>query len=166
MLDPTRPYNDLPPLPPKVDVETRSILKKCVGARTALAELKLAGQLIPDPTVLIQTIPNLEARASSEIENIVTTNDALFRQQSLGGAEASSATKEAVRYRLALYLGVEALKTRPLTTRLAVEVCRAIKGIDLDIRRTPGTSLKNGHTGEVIYTPPDNETRLRELLKL
>jgi Fic family protein len=164
MLDPSRPYNDLPPLPPKADVETRAVLKKCVGARTALAELRLAGQLIPDQGVLIQTIPNLEARASSEIENIVTTNDALFREANLGDSEATPATKEAARYRAALYLGVETLKTRPLTTRLAVEVCRAIKGIDLDVRRTLGTSLTNSHTGEVIYTPPEGETRLRELL--
>src|SRR5437773_4904246 len=130
MHDPSHPYNDLPPLPPKADVETRAALKKCVGARTALAELRLAGQLIPDQGVLIQTIPNLEARASSEIENIVTTNDALFREANLGDSEATPATKEAARYRAALYLGVETLKTRPLTTRLAVEVCRAIKGID------------------------------------
>lgn len=164
MLDPKRPYNDLPPLPPKVDVETRSILKKCVAARTALAELRLAGHLIPDQRVLIHTIPNLEARASSAIENIVTTNDALFRQASLGDHEATPATKEAARYRTALYEGVEALKSRPLSTRIAVDVCRAITGIDLDVRRTPGTTLANSHTGEVIYTPPDGEARLREML--
>lgn len=163
-MNPLRPYNDLPPLPPSAEVETRAILKKCVVARTAVAELRLAGQLIPDPAVLIQTIPNLEARASSEIENVVTTNDALFREASLGDSEATPATKEAARYRTALYLGAEALKTRPLTTRLAVEVCRAIKGIDLDIRRTPGTALRNSHTGEVIYTPPEGEAHLRELL--
>jgi Fic family protein len=164
MLDPKRPYNDLPPLPPKADVETRSILKKCVTARTALAELRAAGHLIPDQRVLIHTIPNLEARASSAIENIVTTNDALFRQASLGDHEATPATKEAARYRTALYEGVEALKSRPLSTRIAVDVCRAITGIDLDVRRTPGTTLSNSHTGEVIYTPPDGEGRLREML--
>ncbi len=164
MLDPKRPYNDLPPLPPKADVETRSILKKCVTARTALAELRLAGHLIPDQRVLIHTIPNLEARASSAIENIVTTNDALFRQASLGDHEAAPATKEAARYRTALYEGVEALKSRPLSTRIAVDMCRAITGIDLDVRRTPGTTLTNSHTGEVIYTPPDGEGRLREML--
>jgi Fic family protein len=164
MLDPKRPYNDLPPLPPKADVETRSILKKCVTARTALAELRLAGHLIPDQRVLIHTIPNLEARASSAIENIVTTNDALFRQASLGDHEATPATKEAARYRTALYEGVEALKSRPLSTRIAVDICRAIIAIDLDVRRTPGTTLSNSHTGEVIYTPPDGEGRLREML--
>jgi Fic family protein len=164
MLDPKRPYNDLPPLPPQMDVETRPVLKKCVAARTALAELRLAGHLIPDQRVLIHAIPNLEARASSAIENIVTTNDALFRQASLGDGEATPATKEAARYRTALYEGVEALKSRPLSTRIAVDVCRAITGIDLDVRRTPGTTLANSHTGEVIYTPPEGEARLREML--
>ncbi len=163
-MDPLRPHNDLPRLPPGADIETRAILKRCVGARTALAELRLAGQLIPDQDVLIHTIPNLEARASSEIENIVTTNDALFREVSLGDTEATPATKEAARYRAALYLGAEALKTRPLTTRLAVEMCRAIKGVELDIRRAPGTALRNTYTGEVIYTPPEGNELLRDLL--
>jgi Fic family protein len=129
-----------------------------------LAELRLAGHMIPDQSVLVHAIPNLEARDSSAVENIVTTNDALFREASLKDYEASPATKEAARYRNALYAAVEAIKTRPLSTRIAVEVCRAITGIDLDIRRTPGTTLTNGHTGEVIYTPPEGEARLRELL--
>jgi Fic family protein len=164
MPDPARPYNDLPPLPPNVEIETRVVLKKCVAARTALAELRLAGHLIPDQSVLVHAIPNLEARDSSAVENIVTTNDALFREASLGGHEAQPATKEAARYRNALYAAIEAIKTRPLSTRIAVEVCQAITGIDLDIRRTPGTTLSNSHTGEVIYTPPEGEARLREML--
>ncbi len=164
MPDPARPYNELPLLPPSVEVETRAILKKCVAARTALAELRLAGHLIPDQSVLVHAIPNLEARDSSAVENIVTTNDALFREASLGDHEATPATREAARYRNALYAAIEAIRTRPLSTRIAVDVCRAITGIDLDIRRTPGTALANSHTGEVIYTPPDGEGRLRELL--
>ena len=163
-MDPSRPYNDLPLLPPKADVETRLILKKCVSARTALAELRLAGQLIPDQSVLIHAIPNLEAKDSSAIENIVTTNDALFREASLGDHEATPATKEAARYRNALYAAVEALKTHPLSTRIAVDVCRAITGIELNVRRTSGTTLSSRHTGEVIYTPPEGEAHLRELL--
>jgi Fic family protein len=164
MPDPARPYNDLPILPPTAEIETRAVLKKCVAARTALAELRLAGHLIPDQSVLVHAIPNLEARDSSAVENIVTTNDALFREASLGDHEAEPATKEAARYRNALYAAIEAIKTRPLSTRIAVEVCRAITGIDLDIRRTPGTTLTNSHSGEVIYTPPEGDTRLRELL--
>lgn len=168
MFDPGSPYNDLPRLPPEPEVETRAVLKKCVAARTALAELRLAGQLAPDQgtalaDVLIHTIPNLEARASSEIENIVTTNDALFREASLGDHAASYTTKEAARYRTALYQGEEALRARPLSTKIAVEVCRTITGIDLDIRAIP-VNLKNQQTGEIIYTPPADPNRLRELL--
>jgi Fic family protein len=164
MPEPARPYNDLPPLPPSTEIETRAVLKKCVAARTALAELRLAGHLIPDQSVLVHAIPNLEARDSSAVENIVTTNDALFREASLGDHEAQPTTKEAARYRNALYAAIEAIKTRPLSTRIAVEVCQAITGIDLDIRRTSGTTLSNSHTGEVIYTPPEGEARLREML--
>jgi Fic family protein len=164
MLDPARPYNELPLLPPGAEIESRAVLKKCVTARTALAELRLAGHLIPDQSLLVHAIPNLEARDSSAVENIVTTNDALFREASLKDYEASPATKEAARYRNALYAAIEAIRTRPLSTRIAVEVCRAITGIDLDIRRTPGTTLANSHTGAVIYTPPEGEGRLRELL--
>jgi Fic family protein len=124
----------------------------------------MSGQLIPDQSVLIHTIPNLEARASAEIENIVTTNDALFREYNLGDTDATPATKEAARYRTALYQGEEALKTRPLSSRIAVDVCRTITGIELDIRRTPGTTLTNAHTGEVLYTPPEGEGHLRTLM--
>jgi hypothetical protein len=131
-----------------------------IAVRTALAELRLPGHLIPDQSVLVQAIPNLEARDRSAVENIVTTNDALFREASLADHEATPATREAARYRNALYAAIEAIKTRPLSTRIAVEVCRAITGIDLDIRRTPGTTLANSHTGEVIYTPPGRRRAL------
>ena len=105
MFDPNRPHNELPILPPGLEIETKPVLKRCVAARTALAELRLAGQLIPDQSVLINSIPILEARASSEIENIVTTNDALFRAASLFDDAVEPATKEALRYRTALSQG-------------------------------------------------------------
>src|SRR5437764_735599 len=76
---PARAYNALPPLPPRADLESRTVLKACIEARAALAGLKQAGRLLPNQDVLINTIPLLEARASSEIENIVTTTDQLFR---------------------------------------------------------------------------------------
>src|SRR5258707_15597105 len=77
-FDPTKPFNDLPSLPPNGDVETRRTLKACVDARAALAALQGAGNLIPNQAMLINSIPTLEAQASSEIENIVTTADRLF----------------------------------------------------------------------------------------
>ncbi|MBE9525809.1 MAG: Fic family protein, partial [Proteobacteria bacterium] len=79
-----KPFNNLPMLPPKQDVETKLILKQCITARSALAELKQAGSLIPNASILINTLPLLEAQASSEIENIVTTTDRLFQYASIG----------------------------------------------------------------------------------
>ncbi len=78
-----KPYNEIPLLPPTVDLETKAILKQCIQARAALAELKGAAELIPNPSILINTLPLLEAQASSEIENIVTTTDRLFQFREL-----------------------------------------------------------------------------------
>lgn len=160
-----KPYNNLPALPPVTDVETKAVLKQCITARAALAELKQAGELIPNQTILINIIPVLEAKDSSEIENIVTTTDRLFQYAQAGDDDkADHATKEALRYRTALYYGVHSLQSRPLSTLTAVEICRIIKGVDLDIRSTTGTALTNSYTGEIIYTPPVGETVLRDLL--
>ena len=164
-FNPARAYNDLPVLPPRAELESRAVLKACIEARAAIAELKQAGKLLPNPDVLINTIPLLEARASSEIENIVTTTDRLFRfAQPDREALADPATKEALRYRTALRRGVDSLTRKPLVTATAVEVCRTLLGVDLDIRRIPGTALMNEATGQVVYTPPEGEAVLRSLL--
>ena len=102
------PYNDLPVLPPAKELETHAVLKRCITARAALAELKQAAELIPNPGVLIKTLPLLEARASSEIENIVTTTDRLF-QYRYDDEQADPATREALRYSHALLEGYRAL---------------------------------------------------------
>lgn len=160
---PDRPYNDLPLLPPLVDLETRLVLKQCIKARAALAELKQAAELIPNQAMLISTLPLLEARASSEIENIVTTTDELFRHVG-NEAHANSATKEALRYSRSLFEGFTALRQTPLNTRTTEQVCTTIKGVEMSVRRTPGTTLMNEANGETIYTPPEGEARLRDLL--
>ena len=160
----SRPYVALPRLPPSVELESKVVLKQCITARAALAELKQATALIPNPTVLINTIPLLEAKDSSEIENIVTTTDQLFRHADGHESLADPATKEALRYRTALQQGFRSLKTRPLNTRTAVEICTAIKGVEMDVRRTPGTQLINDRSGDPVYTPPEGEALLRELL--
>ena len=159
-----QPYNALPPLPPPVEaVETRAILKACIPARAALAELKQAGELLPDQGLLIHVLPLLEARDSSEIENILTTTDKLFRHaQRESGADA--ATREALRYRTALYRGFEQLQDRPLSTSTAIEVCSTLKDQEMELRRLPGTVIGNQTTGEVIYTPPEGEHVIRDFL--
>lgn len=159
-----KPYNQLPPLPPAIDLETRAVLKQCIEARAALAELKQAAELIPNQTVLINTIPLLEAKDSSGIESIVTTTDLLFQHVQGSDNHTDPATKEALRYRKALYQGYQALTDRPLTTATAVDICRTLKGVNMDVRRVPGIQLTNDSTGEIIYTPPESEDRLRTLL--
>jgi len=162
-FDPGRPYNDLPPLPPPVELETRTILKACISARAALAELKQAGELLPNQGLMINTLPLLEAKDSSEIENIVTTTDKLF-QFANEHSQADPATKEALCYRTALYQGFISLKSRPLSTSTAVAVCSTIKGVAMDIRRVPGTTIANTFNQEIIYTPPVGEDVIRNLL--
>lgn len=157
------PCNDLPPLPPAAVLETRTVLKQCITARAALAELKQAGELIPNQAVLINTLPLLEAQASSEIENIVTTTDRLFQFRD-ADAQADPGTREALRHNSALLEGFRALKDRPHSTRTAEQVCTRIKGVEMQVRRVPGTQLINKRTGSVIYTPPAGEDLLRTKL--
>ena len=160
---PDVPFDAIPLLPPEVDLESKAILKQCIEARAAVAELKQAAELIPNQGVLINTLPLLEARASSEIENIVTTADQLFRFRE-SDEKADAPTKEALRYSQALLEGFRTLSDHPLNTRTAEEVCSKIKGTTMSVRRVPGTTLANDRTGEVIYTPPAGEDHLRDLL--
>jgi len=164
-FNPELPYNDLPTLPPPVDqIETNQILKRCIKARVALAELKQAAELIPNSAVLVNALPLLEARASSEIENIVTTTDKLFEFADIAEDRADAATKEALRYRTALYEGTKMVRRRMLSTDMAIQICSTIKGIELDIRAESGTTLKNRMSGETIYTPPVGQKLLIEML--
>jgi Fic family protein len=165
MFDPTIPYNDLPRLPPRAEIETRAVLKACIKAQASLATLRGMAGRIPNQGMLINLIPMLEAQASSEIENIVTTTDRLFQHASAGpDGLADPATKEALRYRTALHQGCQSLQTRPLTTATAVDICRTIKGVEMDIRKVPGTALMNDATQQIVYTPPAGEAVIRDLL--
>jgi Fic family protein len=165
LFDPAQPYNDLPALPPPAErVETPKILKKCISARVAVAELRQASELIPNAAVLVNALPLLEARASSEIENIVTTTDKLFEFMDEGSNRADAATKEALRYRTAMFEGARAVQKGKLTAATALSVCQRIKDERLDIRSKPGTSLKNNATGETIYTPPEGQALLKQKL--
>lgn len=164
-IDVATPYNKLPNLPPKEDIETKSILKNCIKARASLAELRKAAQMLPNQEVLINTLPLLEAQASSEIENIVTTTDRLFQYANTENeSKIDPATKEALRYRTALREGFKTIKSRPLNTVLAEKICSTLKDVDMEVRRVPGTALSNPTTGKIIYTPPQGETLLRNKL--
>jgi Fic family protein len=164
-FNPEIPNNTLPDLPPPLElIESTAILKKCINARVALAELKQAAELIPNAAVLVNTLPLLEARASSEIENIVTTTDKLFEFADIAEDRADAATKEALRYRTALFEGTKMVQRGMLTTDMAIHICSTIKGLELDIRSESGTRLKNRMTGEIIYTPPVGQKLLIEKL--
>lgn len=151
---PDVPYNDLPRPPTADDLETRAVLKAAVSANTALAQLDQAAAAIPNPAVLINAIPILEAQASSEIENIVTTTDALFRHLN-DDAEADPATKETLRYRTALRQGFDMTLSRGLATTTAIAVCSTIMGCDMELRSLPGTRIVNQPTGQITYSPPE-----------
>ena len=163
-FNPETPYNELPPLPPNIDVETPTILKACIKAHKELAKLKIAEKLIPNQTVLINCIPLLESQASSAIENIVTTTDELFEHTENLPSITTSATKDTLQYREALYQGYKKIQNHPLTIPIICEICTTIRLIDTDIRKLPGTALINDITQKKIYSPPEGEERLRNLL--
>jgi Fic family protein len=164
-FDRLTPYNDLPLLPPKSQIETSAVLKKAIAAARALAELKGLGQTIPNQAMLVDSLVLQEAKDSSAIENIFTTNDALFRSYAAKTSHVDPATKEVLRYREALWNGFESLKTRPvLSTNLLIRIVQTIKENSAGIRNVPGTTIASGITGETIYTPPDGEAVLRDKL--
>lgn len=163
---PEKPYNELSPLPPKVDIESKAILKKAIAASRALSELKGAITNLPNPTLFIDTINLQEAQASSAIENIVTTQDALFKASVADKKIDNPAIKEVIHYKDALWHGVKTLEKRPvLTTNLFIDLVQIIKENQASIRNAPGTALQNPLTGRVVYTPPEGEEIIRQKLK-
>jgi len=155
-----KPFNALPDLPPRAELETPRVLKANTRASRALAELKGRTHTIPNPTILLNTLALQEAKLSSEIENIFTTNDELFRGLAANGdaADLSPHAKEVLHYRDALWHGVDVIRKRPfLSTNLAIDLVNIIKQNKAGIRNLPGTKLQNPETKEVIYTPPQGE---------
>lgn len=152
---PKVPYNDLPKLPPTAAVETVPVLKLTIEARSALAALEQAARTMTNPSALINAIPLLEAQASSEIENIVTTADELFKHAN-DEASADPSTREALRYRTALFEGFGMVRERGIvTTNTARGICSTIKTHGIDIRTGTGTYIGNPVTKVAVYTPPE-----------
>lgn len=165
-FDPHLPFNDLPPLPPKQDIETKLVLRRIPAAARALAELKGLGTTIPDQSMLINSIVLQEAKASSEIENIITTNDALFRAFTAESGKIDPATKEVLSYRQALWEGFSQLKKRGLlATNLFIRIVQTIKQNERGIRNLPGTVIGDWARGMVLYVPPEGETIIRDKLR-
>lgn len=146
----------LPTLPPSVDLETRAILKALAEANKYLGELKGRAAAIPNQGILIDTLSLQEAKASSEIENIVTTQDELFQHDLDPDAPGSPAAKEVALYRDALRLGFQGMSETSglITNNLIITMFQRLKGNTGGFRQTPGTALKNEATGALVYVPP------------
>jgi len=165
-FDPDKPFNDLPLLPPKADVETKSILKKAISANRALAELKGIAALIPNQNILLNTLVLEEARDSSAIENVITTRDKLYAALAISSKKMDPATKEVLNYRQALWKGFSDVKKKGfLSTNMIIDIQANLVETNAGIRKLPGTVLQNEITKEIIYTPPAGESNIRSLLK-
>ncbi|WP_034262160.1 Fic family protein [Altibacter lentus] len=163
MYSPEKPYNALPLLPPNVEVETKKILKQAIASNKILAELKGRADEIPNQSMLVNAITLQEAKDSSEIENIVTTQDSLYKAFTSNISSTDAQTKEVLRYRQALWEGYKDLNKRPLSTNSFIKIVQTIKENGSSIRNAPGTSITNNN--KTIYTPPEGEALIRNLLK-
>lgn len=165
-FDRERPYNGLPNLPPpNLELETKPVLKQTTAASRALAELKGAGDLIPNQAVLVRMIGLQEAKLSSEIENIVTTNDELYRAFADETGKTDPPTKEVLRYNEALWYGIDQMRSgRLLSTSLFEEIVQIITQNTAGVRRVPGTAIVSDRTKATIYTPPEGERVIRDKL--
>lgn len=154
----------LPLLPPPIDLETKTILKKLAEAHRHLAELKGVAASIPNENILIQTLALQEAKDSSEIENIVTTHDDLFKAQ-LADESAMPAAKEVAQYADALRVGFESVRASNLITlNQILQIHQTLEKNTAGFRKLPGTALRNRATGEVVYTPPQDHAAIMELM--
>ena len=164
MYNKDKPYNDLPLLPPETELENTEILKTAINANKAVAELKGIAKTIPNQAIVINSLPLQEAKSSSAIENVLTTNDKLFEAFASKSNEYDPQTKEVLRYKEALWGGYNKLKQNNLlTTNLFTSIFQKIKETTAGIRKTPGTKISTS-SGKVIYTPPEGENLIRDKL--
>lgn len=160
------PYRILDKLPPQGDkVETLRILREANKATAALAELKGIANTIPNQAMLVNAIVLQEAKGSSEIENIITSQDELYKALSIYNSNSSPQTKEVVNYRKAIFRGYDIVKKQGfLRVNDIVIIQQELIGNSAGIRSIPGTVLKNDTTGEVVYTPPQYKKEILDLL--
>jgi len=142
--------------------ETPAILKKLVSSSRKLAELKGMAVSIPNQDILINTLALQEAKDSSEIENIVTTHDELFKHDVQPESFANLAAKEVLRYRQALKVGFEQVRSSGLLTcKHIIDIQGELERNNAGFRKLPGTALKDG-SGQTIYTPPQDPAEIVE----
>lgn len=151
-------------LPLKKDIETKEILRATIKAHKTLAELKGIANSLPNQKIVINTLVLQEAKDSSEIENIITTHDEIYRS-SISDNFLNSDIKEVQNYKDALYLGFEIIKTKKLLTVNHIkEIQSTLEENDAGFRKQSGTVLKNPKTGEIKLIPPQNPKDIEELM--
>jgi Fic family protein len=155
----------IPQLPLNKDFDSKLILKKLTKAHQALAELKGVTAIIPNQSILLNTLSLQEAKDSSAIENIITTDDELYKSDALTQSFASHAAKEVYNYVAALKNGFEEIKkTELLTNNSILEIQARLEENKAGFRKLPGTALKNDRTGETVYTPPQDVMQIQSLM--
>jgi Fic family protein len=153
-------------LPYEKELETKAVLKKLAGAHRALAELKGVAQTIPRQEILINTLVLQEAKDSSEVENIVTTHDELYKSALGFENYVSPATKEVQNYVAAIKRGYAIVqKNKILTTNNILEIQQILEKNNAGLRKMPGTNLKNQQTGAIVYEPPQHALEIKQLME-
>ena len=151
-------------LPLKKDIETKEILRATIRAHKTLAELKGIANSLPNQKIVINTLVLQEAKDSSEIENIITTYDEIYRSD-ISDSFINSDIKEVQNYKDALYLGFEIIKTKKfITINHVKKIQSTLEKNDAGFRKQSGTVLKNPTTGEIKLIPPQNPKDIEELM--
>lgn len=156
----------IPHLPLSYDLETKAVLKQLNHANRRLAELKGVALTIPNENILVSTLTLQEAKDSSEVENIVTTQDDLYQgaAESFSNFVANAATKEVLNYREALQHGFHLVKEKGvLTSSVIKEIQKMLEHNSAGFRSVPGTALKRSD-GKTVYTPPQDKQTILELM--
>lgn len=153
------------PLPPSIELESKEVLRRLAVAHRHLAELKGAAATIPNESILIDTLGLQEAKDSSAIENIITTDNELFQSDTLSGKYGTPQAKEVHNYAEALKAGFERVRQNHF---IRLEDILAVQSIlesnQAGLRKLPGTVLKNEKTGEVVYEPPQDPLEVQRLM--
>ncbi len=158
-------FKILPMLPINQDIETKTVLKSLPSAHASLAELKGIASIMPNQSILINTLGLQEAKDSSAIENIITTHDDLYKSELKLNQFRSSQAKEVQNYIAATKSGFDLVsETGMLTSRTILRIQEILEGNDAGFRVLPGTALKNSASGEIIYTPPQDPEEIKSLM--
>ncbi|MDO9576828.1 MAG: Fic/DOC family N-terminal domain-containing protein [Candidatus Cloacimonadales bacterium] len=166
IIDPDKAYNDLPNIPPQDIKLNDDLYVQLIKSHKVLAELKGYSELLPNKNIILNSITLEEAKDSSEIENIITTHDELYKAIALKRKSHNPAIKEVLNYRRALFLGMELIKEKGIfTTNMIIAIQQEIEENEAGLRKLPGTKLMNDLTGEIRYTPPDDQDVIKSLMR-